>query len=150
MIGSVQRAISQYSLNETSIALQRNAQNREKASLKDAANQVGTQNQTDRTSRIKLTGSTDETLQTRQTSDVDNGFAANVKMSGNPQALQAFYGGSAPEDPRMSDVVSSIHNGTFKPAVTSIATSSPYNLYSNIHSMMNGLQSTGILLNTTA
>lgn len=80
----------------------------------------------------------------------NTGFVANINMSNNTNELQLLYGGNSPVDPKVIDVYNSIQNGTFIPSTTSISTSSPYNLYSNINSMMNQLQTTGNLFNATA
>lgn len=80
----------------------------------------------------------------------NSGLAANINMSNNVDSLTLLYGGTSPITAKTLDVYNSIQNGTFKPSTTSIVTSSPYTLYSNVNSMMNQLQSTGTLFNATA
>lgn len=80
----------------------------------------------------------------------NSGALANVKLSNDPKLFPQLNGGQNQVESKAMDVYNSIQNGTFKPSSTSITTSNPYSLYTNVNSMMNVLQSTGNLLNATA
>jgi hypothetical protein len=53
-------------------------------------------------------------------------------------------------DNRVLSIYNSLENGTFIPGSTSIKTSDPTTLYSNVDSMMNQIQSTGVFFSATA
>jgi hypothetical protein len=49
-------------------------------------------------------------------------------------------------DNNVLSVYTSLENGTFRPSVTSISTSNPFTLYSNVNAMMSQLQTSGNFL----
>lgn len=74
----------------------------------------------------------------------------NLNISNDPNLFSQINGGPLQINNKALDVYTSIQNGTFKPSSTSITTSNPYSLYTNVNSMMNQLQSTGSLFNAVA
>lgn len=80
----------------------------------------------------------------------NKGLVTDLKMSNDPKVLAQLNGGGNQIDNKVLDVYNSIQNGTFKPSSTSIVTSDPYSMYTNVNSMMTQLQTTGNLINATA